>query len=243
MIAPETVRSRSTIFGLFFAGTFLFSVPALALYGRLLSDPDYVLGAGNDLGAALGGLSEVLLAICNVATAVVLYPIVKRTGPATSLGYVAIRIVESLLILAGVMALMSIVTLRTSATPEVDASSLRAVGRGLLAFHDWTFLFGPQFCAGLGNGILLGSLLYRARLVPPRMAMMGIIGGTLAFLGGVLVLLGVLKPMSPGLFALTAVEIAWELGVTYYALRHGFRGAGARYRVATRSNGPGRPDH
>jgi hypothetical protein len=33
----------------------------------------------------------------------------------------------------------------------------------------------------------------------------------------------VLKPLSAGLFALTAIEIAWELSITIYAIFIGFR--------------------
>ena len=45
----------------------------------------------------------------------------------------------------------------------------------------------------------------------------------LAFAGGVLVLFDVLKPLSAGLFALTAIEIVWELSITIYAIFIGFR--------------------
>jgi hypothetical protein len=55
------------------------------------------------------------------------------------------------------------------------------------------------------------------------MALLGLIGGPLAFIGGVLVLFDVLKPMSGGLFALTITEIAWELSITIYALAKGFK--------------------
>jgi hypothetical protein len=96
-------------------------------------------------------------------------------------------------------------------------------GQSLLAFHDRTFLLGPQFGSGFGNGILLGYLMYRSELVPRRMALLGLVGGPLALTGGVLVLFDVFKPMSGGLFALTATEIVWELSITIYAIFIGFR--------------------
>jgi hypothetical protein len=39
----------------------------------------------------------------------------------------------------------------------------------------------------------------------------------------VAVLFDVLRPMSTGLFALTVLEIAWELSITIYVLAGGFR--------------------
>ena len=215
-------RKTSLIFGLFFAGTFIFSIPALFFYDPLLHDAGYILGGGFDARISTGALFEILLAICNIATAIVIFPIVKRVKEAAALGYVASRIVESVIILAGVISLMSIVTLRAGFAPGGDTQALMLAGRSLLAFHDWTFLLGPQFCAGFGNGLLLGYLMYRSGLVPRRMALLGLVGGPLAFVGGVLVLFDVLKPMSAGLFALTVLEIAWELSITIYTIVKGF---------------------
>ncbi len=216
-------RRTSLIFGLFFAGTFVFSIPALFFYNPVLHDAVYVLGGGFDTRISTGALFEILLAICNIATAIVIFPIVKKVRETVALGYVASRIVESVIILAGVISLMSIVTLRASSASGGDTGVLSIASRSLLAFHDWTFLLGPQFCAGFGNGLLLGYLMYRSGLVPRLMALLGLVGGPLAFVGGVLVLFNVLEPMSAGLFALTALEIAWELSITIYTLVKGFR--------------------
>jgi hypothetical protein len=216
-------RKTSLIFGLFFAGTFVFSIPALFFYDPVLHDAGYILGGGFEMRISTGALFEILLAICNIATAIVLFPVVRRVKEAVALGYVASRIVESVIILAGVISLMSIVTLRANFGPGGDTDALTMAGRSLLAFHDWTFLLGPQFCAGFGNGLLLGYLMYRSGLVPRRMALLGLVGGPLAFIGGVLVLFDALKPMSAGLIALTVLEIAWELSITIYTIVKGFR--------------------
>ena len=192
----NTLRRTSLVFGLFFAGTFIFSIPALFFYNPVLHDSNYILGGGFDRSASMGALFEILTAICNIATAIVIFPVVKRVSESAALGYIASRTVESVMILSG---------------------------QGLFAFHDWTFLLGPQFGSGCGNGILLGYLMYRSGLIPRRMALLGLIGGPLAFAGGVLVLFDVVKPLSAGLFALTAIEIAWELSITIYAIFIGFR--------------------
>jgi hypothetical protein len=49
----------------------------------------------------------------------------------------------------------------------------------LVAIHDWTFLLGPGWIVGVGNGLILGYLMYRPGLVPRGMAMLGLIGGPL----------------------------------------------------------------
>ena len=54
-----------------------------------------------------------------------------------------------------------------------DSGSLDIVGRSLVALHDWTFLLGPGFCVAVGNGLLLGYLMYRSGLVPRQRATVG----------------------------------------------------------------------
>jgi hypothetical protein len=106
---------------------------------------------------ALGAFLEILTAIANIATAVVLFPILRRQSEAISLGYVALRIVESTLIVVGLIGLLAVVMLREDlAGAGADNAALSVAGQALVALHDGTFLLGPQFCAGFGNGLLLG---------------------------------------------------------------------------------------
>lgn len=217
-------RRTALYAGLWFIGTFVFSIPALLLYDPVLNDADYILGSGADTRIALGAFLEILTAIANIATAVVLFRILRRVNEAVALGYVALRIVESTIIVMGVISLMAVVTLREDfAGAGGDSAALDMAGQTLVAFHEWTRLLGPQFCAGFGNGILLGYLMYRSGLVPPRMALLGLIGGPLAFAGGMAVLFGALENPSAGLFLLTAVEILWEASLALYLTFKGFR--------------------
>jgi hypothetical protein len=98
--------------GAWFLGTFVFSIPAFLFYDPLLNHAGYVVGDGKDAQVAVGALLEILLAISGIATAVVIFPIVKRVNESLALGYVASRTVESILILVGVLSLMSVVALR-----------------------------------------------------------------------------------------------------------------------------------
>jgi hypothetical protein len=220
----EALRKPGRIAGLWFIGTFVFSIPAALLYGPVLSDANYVLGAGLDARISLGALLEVLLAIANIATAVVFFPVLKRVNEAVALGYVASRTIESAIIVTGLISLMSVVSLRNSVTrTSGDTVSVAVAGQTLVALHDWTFLLGPQFCAGFGNGILLGYLMYRSGLVPRGMALLGLIGGPLAFLGGVFVLFGAFDQPSGPLIALTIIEIVWEASLAIYLSVKGYR--------------------
>jgi hypothetical protein len=221
----HALQKPGRIAGLWFIATFVFSIPAVLLYDPVLNDADYIFGGGLDARISLGALLEIFLAISNIATAVVFFPVLKRVNEAVALGYVALRIMESAVIVTGLISLMSVVTLRDDFTGAAgtDSAALNVAGHTLVALHDWTFLLGPQFCAGLGNGILLGYLMYRSGLVPRRMALLGLIGGPLAFIGGVFVIFGAFKDPSGGLFAFTAIEIVWEASLGIYLTVKGYR--------------------
>jgi hypothetical protein len=225
LYAPTVAEQRTArIMGAWFLGTFVFSIPAFWFYDPLLNHPDYVVGSGADTRVGVGALLEILLAISGIATAVVIFPIVKRVNESVALGYIASRTVESMLILIGVLSLMSVVGLRQDLADAGRASgALVDVARGLLAVRDQTALLGPQFCAGLGNGILLGFLMWRSRLLPRPMVMIGLVGGPLALVAGVGVLLGAWDITSGLPVAMTAPEAIWELSLSVWLLVKGFR--------------------
>jgi Domain of unknown function (DUF4386) len=224
--APTDAQQRTArIAGWLFVITFVTSIPELFLYKPLLKHTNYVLGSGGHQGIALGATLEVLLAISGIATAVVLYPIVKRQSHSISLGYVASRTLESTIIVVGIISVMSIVTLRhdVGGASAANPASLVLVERALVAIHDWTFLLGPGFCAGFGNGLLLGYLMFRSGLVPRGMAMLGLIGGPLIFISGIAILFGAYKNGSPAASIFAIPEIAWEASLGIYLIVKGFR--------------------
>lgn len=220
---PATDRDTARLVGWLFIGTFVFSIPGYLLYGPVLDHTDYVLGGGHDAQISLGAFLEILTAICNIATAVVLYPVARRYSHRVALGYVATRILESTVIVVGIVSVLSVVTLRDQfAGSDVDADTLTVAGQTLVAFHDWTFLLGPGFCAGIGNGLLLGFLMYASGLLPRRLALFGLVGGTLAFLAATGALLDVYDKQSDPQVLLTAPEAIWEATFGIYLIVKGF---------------------
>jgi hypothetical protein len=209
--------------GAWFLGTFIFSVPAFWFYDPLLGHASYVVGGGQDTRVAVGALLEICLAVTGIATAVVIFPIVKRVNESVALGYIASRTVESIIILVGVMSLMSVVALRQDVASRTPSGPLVDVARGLLTVHDQTAMLGPQFCAGLGNGILLGYLMWRSRLLPRPMVMFGLIGGPLALIAGAGVLLGAWSSHAGLPVAMTAPQAIWEFSLSVWLLIWGFR--------------------
>src|SRR5919109_3027343 len=215
-------RKTSLAAGVLFLLTFVTSIAALVLFQPVLDDPvGYVAGASSDNRIFLGAFLELLLIIANIGTAVVLFPILKRQNEILSLGYVTARVVECTFILVGILAVLTVVTLGQ----ETSGAEAGAIGYALAAVKDWTFILGPGFVVGVGNGLLLGYLMYRSGLVPRRLAVLGLIGGPLVCASGIAVLFGVFEAGSAGQIIATLPEIAWELSLGIYLTVKGFRPA------------------
>ena len=213
----EDDQRHGRIFGVLFIITFITSIGALALFQPVLDDPaGYIAGGGKDNQIYLGAFLELLLIISNVGTAVVLYPIARRQNEALAIGYVAARIIECVFIAAGIIFVLGVVSLRHD-LPGGDEAAFT-----LAALKDWTFLFGPGLIVPWGNGLILGYLMYKSRLVPRRMAWLGMIGGPLLLFGN----FGVLFDwwdQSGAVNILVIPEFIWEAFLGIYCAIWGFR--------------------
>jgi hypothetical protein len=216
-------RRTATIAGWLFVITFVTSIPAFLLYSPVLNDARYIVGAGADTRIALGAFLEMLLIVANIGTAVVLFPILRRQSETLALGYVTARVVECTFIAVGLLSLLAIVTLRQDVGGPGGADSLVSIGRSLVAIHDWTFLLGPGWVVGVGNGLILGYLMYRSGLVPRGMAVLGLIGGPLIIVSGTLILFDVTEAGSAIQGIATVPEFIWELSLGIYLIVKGFR--------------------
>jgi hypothetical protein len=203
--------------------TYIISIPPfLFLYAPVVDDPRYILGGGADTSVQWGAFLELLLIVANIGTAVVLFPILRRVSEILALGYVTARVVECTFIAVGILSLLTVVTLRQEAAAGADAASLVTAGKTLVALHDWTFLLGPGFVVGVGNGLILGYLMYSSRLVPRAMAVLGLIGGPLVMASGIAVILGVIEIGSAWQTLPAAPEFLWELSLAIWLMVKGF---------------------
>jgi len=216
-------QKRARVFGVLYLVTFVTSILALVLYETVLRHPrSYIAGGGHDTQVLFGAVLELLLIVANIGTAVVIFPIVRRKNEELALGYVTARIVECTFILVGIVAMLGIITLRQQAAGPAAGT----IAYTLAAIKDWTFLLGPGWVVGWGNGLILGYLMYRSGLVPRRMCWLGLIGGPLIIVSGTALMFGGNHP-SHTMHSLQAIvtipEFLWELSLGVYCTIWGFR--------------------
>jgi hypothetical protein len=219
-INPQKI---ARVTGVLFLITYVTSIPAaFFLYPPVLADPNYIVGAGADTSVRLGAFLEVILIISGIGTAVVVWPVLKRVNEILALGFVTARVMECVFIAVGIISLLTIVTLRQEAAAGADAASLLTAGESLVALKDWTFLLGPGFMVGVGNGVILGYLMYTSRLVPRGLAVLGLIGGTLIIASGAAIVLGIIEAGGAVQTIAVMPEFLWELALGIWLIVKGF---------------------
>lgn len=212
----SSLRKTSLLAGILYLLTFV-SIPTLALYGPI-HDPNYLTGTGADANVITGGILESIVALAGIASAIVLFPVLKRQHEGAALGLVASRVLEAGTIFIGVAFLLSAVTLRQAGA---GAESL-PTSHALVTLYDRIFLLGQGFIPAI-NDLLLGFLLYKSRLVPKVLSLTGIIGAVPLIAGYLAVMFGVIDRISP-LSALSAVLVAlFEFSLGIYLVVKGFR--------------------
>ena len=210
-------QRTARIFGVLFIITFITSISAVLLFQPVLDDPAaYIAGGGKDTQIYLAAFLEFLLVLSNVGTAVVLYPVVRRQNEGLAIAYVGARIIESVFIAGGIIFMLGVVSLRQDSPGAADLAV------SLAAMKDWTFLLGPGMVVPFGNGLILGYLMYRSALVPPRMAWLGMIGGPLLMLGNIGVLFD-LWDQTSAVSLVVIPEFIWEAFLGIYCAIWGFR--------------------
>jgi len=217
-------RRTAVVAGAFFIVTEIAAIAGLVLYQPVLNGANYIVGSGADTRVFLGAFFEVILAIAVIGTGVTLFPILKKQNEGVALGYVCGRLLEAAVIVVGIISILSVVTLRQdlAGTAGTDNAALAAVGKSLVAVHDWTFLLGPNFVLGV-NSLLLAYLMYRSGLVPQFIAVLGLVGGALVCASATAVMFGLYEQVSAWGSIAALPVFAWEVSLAGWLIVKGFK--------------------
>ena len=218
-----SLRKTALVAGVFYLITFI-SIPTLALYGPVKNHRDWILSSGSHTGVLVGGFLEVIVALAGIGTAVTLYPVVKRQNEGVALGFVTARVLEAAMIFTGVISLLSLVTLRQDlgGTAGANAAALVTTGASHVAVYNWTFLLGQTLMPCI-NALLLGSLMYRSRLVPRIIPVLGLIGAPLLITAVIATLFGGIGHVSAWAAIATLPVAAWEFSLGVWLVVKGFK--------------------
>jgi hypothetical protein len=220
----DPVRKTALVAGVFYLITFISSIPALFLLHPVLNNPGYITSSGADTRVVLGCLLDLINAFAAIGTAVTLFPVVKRQNEGVALGFVTARAFEAAVVVIGVVCLLAVVTLRQdlAGATGANAASLVTTGRSLVAIRDWTFLLGPGLIPAI-NALCLGYLMYKSRLVPRIIPVLGLIGAPLLIAAAITTMFGLNDQLSLWSGIATVPIFVWELSIGLWMTVKGFR--------------------
>jgi hypothetical protein len=219
-----SMRKTALVAGILYLATFLSSIPAVFLQGAVFDNPNFILGGGADTLVRFGALLDIVNGLTAIGTAVALYSVLRRQHEGFAIGFVASRLFEAATLFIGIVCVFAIVTLRQTGadgTAGADPATLVTIQRSLLAIRDWTFVLGTGVPAL--NAFLLGWLMYRSRLIPRAIPVLGLIGAPL-FTSWII---GYIFGITDGGSAWHAIAVApiffWELFLGLWMTFKGFR--------------------
>ena len=222
-VPMDSTRKTALVAGIFYVVSFV-SIPTLLLYGPAKHHRDFITSSGSNTAVLWGCFLEVIVGLAGIGTAVTLFPVVKRQNEGMALGFAASRTLEAAMIFVGVASLLSLVTLRQdlgSAT-GANATALMTVGASHVATYNWAFTLGQSLMPGV-NALLLGTLMYRSRLVPRVLPVMGLIGAPLHIAAVIATMFGLIDRLSP-VAGIAVIPVAlWELSLGIYLIVKGFK--------------------
>ena len=184
-------KATRIVGALFITATVTSVIGHLVILSPILDASDYLSNiAANDMQTVLGILLDAINAFVVVAIPVLLYPILKKHNEALALGYLASRIMESVILFIGHISLLALVTISREYTQAAsEAAYIQTVGNSLVAVSDWAFLLGPGIVFSL-TALILNTILYQAKLVPRFISIWGFIGAILLFMADMLGIFG-----------------------------------------------------
>jgi hypothetical protein len=219
----NSFRTHALLTGVFFLVTDVTSIVGLLLYQPLLNNPSFITSPGMNVTQILiGTILEIILAASAAATALTLYPILRKQNHSMALGYVIFRAMEATVILVGVMCILTVLSLRLDFLAiGGDQSVYQTIGKAFIALQKWTFLFGPNIVLPI-NATILGYLLYKSRLVPRGISLLYLVDAPILFISSIFILFGFYEPTSPFHILLAMPLLAFEISFSVWLIAKGF---------------------
>ena len=213
-------RKTALVGGILYLVTFVGSIASALLVGPALNDPSYVLGAGADQQIGLGAIFELVNVFGLIGCGIAFFSVVRKVHEGLAIGYLATRLFEGAIITVSVISLLSVITLRQQVAAGADGESLAPDAAALVAVRNWAIVIGSNMAPF--NALMLGTALYRARLVPRWMPALGLVGAPILISFVVGLILGVAQVGT--VFHVVAVLpfFIWELVLGLWLTFKGF---------------------
>lgn len=214
MISNTITRKTEIFVALLWIITAAGAIGGAALINPIINASDYLsLAFPKSVTITVGMFGWIINDIGIVFIGLLMYPILKKHSESMALGYLSMRMFESLLMIVGVFFAMMLIPLSREFinAGSTDFATLQAIGSILKQAENWFLNLLQLIFLGLG-GIILTSILYKTKLVPRFISIFGLIGYALLLPAAVIGLFGILDPTPGGVGSILAIPVAiWEI--------------------------------
>ena len=211
-------RTTARVVGVVYLAGFVVGIGGNILIQSILGAPHRLSAvAANSTMLAIGAILWLLAVVGDAAHGVLMFPILKRHSERMAIGYLAARIVDAIFI--AVMVLFALIQIPLGSefvrAAAPDAPSLQALSTLFSQAQLYAYEIGMS---ALGvSGILLCTMLYRAKLLPRWLAVWGLLGYAIIFCGMLSAVMG------SGLGDLSSLPGGlWEIFIGVWLIVKGF---------------------
>jgi hypothetical protein len=227
-IGANTFRTTARIVGIVYLAGFVVGIAGEKMIQSVIGVPNHLstVTAGS-LTIAIGAVLWLMAVIGDAAHGVLMFPILKPHGERLAIGYLAARILDAAFIAIMVLFLLVQIPLGSEflKTAGASASYLQALSTITVQASQYAYAMGMST---LGvSGLILCYVLYKTKLVPRILAVWGLIGYAVIFVGMISQILG------SGLGLMSSLPGGlWEMFVGGWLIVKGFNASAFLSRPA-----------
>jgi hypothetical protein len=214
----NTYRTTAKIIGIIYVLGFVVGIGGEMLIKSVLSTPNHLsIVSASSMTIAIGALLWIMAVAWDALHGVLMFPILKLYNERIAVGYLAFRIMDATFI--AIMVLFILLQI------PLGGEYLKAVAPNITYLQSLSSVFtqGSLFAYNIGMmtlgiaGLMLCYTLYRAKLIPRVLAIWGLVGYAVIFLGMASEImgsgLGLASSLPGGL---------WELFIGFWLIFKGF---------------------
>jgi hypothetical protein len=216
-------RKTALIAGVLFITATAASILSLPFLAPL-NAPNYLVNvSANGNQVILGALLTFISAATSASIAISLYPLLRRYNEGLALGAVGFRLIEGVLYIVGAIFLLLLLTLSQEFVKAgaPNSSYFQTLGVLLLAGYHWVGFVGAVQAFYLG-ALMYYSIFYRTKLVPRWLSGWGLVGATLGIVASLLVMFGLISPLSTLQVVLNLPIAVQEMVLAVWLIVRGF---------------------
>ena len=216
-------RKTAIIAGVLFITATAASILSLPFLASI-NAPNYLVNvSANGNQVILGVLLTFIGAAASASIAISLYPILRRYNEGLALGSVGFRLIEGVLYIVGAIFLLLLLTLSQEFVKAgaPNSSYFQTLGVVFLAGYHWVGFVGAVLAFYLG-ALMYYYIFYQTKLVPRWLSGWGLVGATLGIVASLLVMFGLIGPLSTFQVVLNLPIAVQEMVLAVWLIARGF---------------------